>query len=137
VLLIAAAACLLQLHPEIATQNITLITVTAVIYGASLATGRNLRLPSSKVAGACLYGFALLTFFTGSYVPLALAVAAGALIVSSLETIVVAAMTISGPIAAAAKQRSHAPQAEKPATSNTGEASSNATRIQPKILGTR
>lgn len=137
VLLIAVAACLLHLHPEIATRNGTLITTTAAIYAASLSTGLNLRRPSSKVAGACLYGFALLTFFTGTYVPLALAAAAGALILSTLETIVVAAMTINDPIATAAKQRSHAPHSENPATSRTGDATSNASSIHPKIVETR
>ena len=136
VLLIAVAACLLRLHPEIATQNAGLLTATAAIYAASLATGKSLRRPSSKVAGACLYAFALLTLFTGNYVPVALVVATGALILSSLESIVVAAMTNKDPIATIAKQRSHTPQSANPAISNTGAASSSATSIHPNIVET-
>ncbi|HEY0832172.1 MAG TPA: CDP-alcohol phosphatidyltransferase family protein [Candidatus Dormibacteraeota bacterium] len=137
VLLISAAAWLQILHPEILRENGALLAVTATVYAASLAAGivafRRLVDPrqiSAKVAGGMLYAFALITFLTGAYEPLLLALAALALAVSSAEGVVVAIRTIHAK-ARARRQRSHAPHASNDAASRTGAATSMPTSPRP------
>lgn len=93
-LLLSAAAWIEILHPEILRENTALIAATFGVYLASLAVGLvkfrqlgNLHLYSSKVAGGLLYSFAVITLVVGRYEPLLLALAAGAFIVSSSETL--------------------------------------------------
>lgn len=120
-LLVAAAASLEILHPRILRENTLLIAATSIVFAASVVVGLikfrklgNLHLYSSKVAGALLYSFAVLTLFRGAYERPLLMVAAGALIVSSAETLLArrrrADVTTTHDIGSASKQRSQTPQ---------------------------
>lgn len=128
-LLVAASAWLAWLHPEIVSvaSPITVCallawTVSTAATAARFRELRNLGGLSAKVAGGCLYGFAVFTLLSGAYEPLLLTIAAGALIVSSTETLII--NTIDA-IASARKTRSHRPHAEKPVgTSSTAITSS-------------
>lgn len=93
-LLLSAMAWIGLLHPEIVPNNTSLVAGTFSIYLVSVTVGLlkfrrlpNLHLFSSKVAGAALYAFAVITLLTGSYDRVLLSLAAAALIVSSAETV--------------------------------------------------
>jgi cardiolipin synthase (CMP-forming) len=122
-LLVSAIAWLWWLHPEILTSNAPLIVAACAVHLASLAAGLltfgrvvNAHRFGSKLAGGCLYGFALVTLLSGAYEPLLLTVAAGALIASSAENLLI---TMTEVIATSRKARSHRPQAEKPVGTST------------------
>jgi cardiolipin synthase len=94
-LLLSAAVWIGLLHPEIARDNAGLVAGTLSIYIASVAVGwlkfrrlTNLHLYSSKAAGGLLYAFALITLISGRYDRVLLVVAAAALIVSCIESLV-------------------------------------------------
>lgn len=95
-LLLAAAVWLLKLHPEIASDNAAFGLVTATVYVTSIIVSHarfrptNRRLHSSKVAGGCLYAFAVVTLISGAYEPALLVLAATALLISSAENLFVA-----------------------------------------------
>jgi cardiolipin synthase (CMP-forming) len=151
-LLLSAAVWIELLHPEIARENTFLIAATIALYLASTTAGLvkhrlgNLHLYSSKVAGAFLYTFALVTLLTGGYEPLLLTLAAVALMVSSAETLVgrlvLGADKAIGSVVlvvrrraetstvqangTARKQRSHAPHAENVVGSNANPTSNSA-----------
>jgi phosphatidylglycerophosphate synthase len=115
---VSAAAWLQILVPGILRDNLALLGITAAAYAASMAVsfvtfGRLVdpRQLSSKVAGATLYGFALVTLIASAYYPLLLRLAALALILASLETILRAATATIQARGSASKQRSHKPQA--------------------------
>jgi phosphatidylglycerophosphate synthase len=93
-LLVSALFWIVLLHPEVVRDQPVLLGVTSLVYLSSLAVGLikfrqlgNLHLYSSKVAGGCLYGFALVTLLTGTYWRALLLLAAAFFIVSSLETL--------------------------------------------------
>src|SRR5438046_9000260 len=67
-LLVSALAWLLWLHPEILTTSWALIATACAVHVASLGTGAPRRRLGSKVAGGCLYAFALVTLLIVSYV---------------------------------------------------------------------
>jgi phosphatidylglycerophosphate synthase len=159
-LLVSAAAWIEVLHPEIASDNSTVIGATFVVYGASLAVGfikfgkvGNLHLYSSRIAGGLLYTFAVFTLLTGVYEPLLLTLAAAALILSSVETVV--AQLVLGAvderlgsvllvrrrraetstiqvIGTARKQRSQAPHSAKVVGNNASPPSSSPTAAAPR-----
>ena len=94
-LLLSALAWLVWLHPEIVRDNTMLIAVAFAIYVATGIAGLvkfrrlgNPRLLSSKIAGACLYAFALVTFVTGAYEPSLLMLAAFTLIATCVEALI-------------------------------------------------
>lgn len=149
-LLVAAALWMLQLHPEIASENPGLLLATATVYITALVAsvvrfGRtNLRLYSSKIAGGCLYAFAVVTLISGDYEPAVLAVAAIALLVSSAEMLLAAVvlrsrkdMTMTESIAAARKLRSQSPQAEKPDGASATAITSRTIIVMPSARETR
>jgi len=76
----------------------------------------NLDRLGSKLAGGCLYAFALVTLLSGVYEPVLLTIAAGALIASSAENLLI---TMTEAIATSRKARSHRPHAEKPVGTST------------------
>jgi phosphatidylglycerophosphate synthase len=93
-LLLSAMAWIELLHPEILRENTVLVAATLGIYLVSLSTGLikfhqlgNLHLYSSKIAGAALYSFAVITLVIGAYEPPLLWLAAAAFMVSSGETL--------------------------------------------------
>ena len=121
-LLASALAWLLWLHPEILTTSWALIAAAGAIHVASLRAGLTRRRLGSKLAGGCLYAFALVTLLSGVYEPLLLTIAAGAFIASSAEDLLI---TMTKAIATTRNARSHRPHAEKPeGTSTTAIASS-------------
>jgi phosphatidylglycerophosphate synthase len=165
-LLVAAAASLEILHPRILRENTLLIAATLIVFAASVVLGLikfrklgNLHLYSSKVAGGLLYSFAVLTLLMGAYEPPLLTVAAGALIVSSAETLVAqllassvneemgsvllalsrrADVATTQDIGSASKQRSQTPQPlnvvannATPIASSTSSAAPITTEITP------
>jgi phosphatidylglycerophosphate synthase len=92
-LLVSAIAWIALLHPEIARDNGGLIAVTLFAYLAAAGVGLvkfqrlpNLHLYSSRLAGGLLYAFAVITSITGHYDGWLLALAAGAFMVSCVET---------------------------------------------------
>lgn len=94
-LFVSAAAWIGMLRPELVRENTQLVVGVVTVYLAAMAAGflrfrrlPNLRLYSSKVAGGLLYGFAVVTLMSGRYDRLLLAAAAGALVLSSAETLV-------------------------------------------------
>jgi phosphatidylglycerophosphate synthase len=136
-LLLSALAWMELLHPEILSENATLIAVALGLYFASLPGGR-LHSFSSKLAGGALYSFAVITLLTGGYEPLLLRLAMAAFILSSVETLLVQASHTIHDIGSARKHRSHAPQAEKvvgsrinPRSSTPTSATPNASEILP------
>jgi phosphatidylglycerophosphate synthase len=165
-LLVAAAASLEILHPRILRENTLLFAATFLVFAASVVVGLikfrklgNLHLYSSKVAGGLLYSFAVLTLLMGAYEPPLLTVAAGALIVSSAETLLAqllassvneemgsvllalsrrADVATTQDIASASKQRSQTPQPlnvvannATPIASSTSSAAPITTEITP------
>jgi CDP-diacylglycerol--glycerol-3-phosphate 3-phosphatidyltransferase len=158
-LLVAAAACLEMVHPNILSENTPLVAAMFAAFTASLLVGLikfhqlgNLHLYSSKVAGGLLYSFALITLLVGAYEPPLLKLAAAALIVSSLET-VLAQLLASGAnedvgsvlralirradvetiqaTGSASKHRSQIPHASKEVLNNTSPAPSSPTSAVP------
>lgn len=143
-LLACVAAAVEHLHPEIARDNAALLTMTAVIYGTSIAGGLiafrrmvNSRQLSSKVAGGTLYAFAVIVLGTGVYEPLLLTLAALVLTISSLEGIADAVLLrradtktiqLSG---IASSARSHAPHALNEVASNPSAMTSIASVARP------
>jgi phosphatidylglycerophosphate synthase len=92
-ILLSAVAWIGVVHPEVIGENRSLIAAALLFYlctvGIGIARFRtlpNLRLYSSKVAGGLLYAFAVITFLTGRYDRLLLTLAAGAFILSCVET---------------------------------------------------
>ena len=128
-ILVFALVWLFWLHPDVLTTNGPLIAAACTVHVASLAAGRlrfekvvNARGLGSKLAGACLYGFALVTLLSGLYEPLLLTIAAGAFIASSAENLLI---NITEVIATNRNARSHRPHAAKAVgTSTTAIASS-------------
>ena len=128
-LLVSTLAWLVGLHPDILTTNGALVAAACAAHAAALVAGQitfgrvvNLHRVESKLAGGCLYAFALVTLLSGAYEPLFLTIAAGALIASSAETLLI---TMTDVRATSRKDRSHKPQAEKPVgTSKTATTSS-------------
>ncbi len=93
-LLVSAVAWIALLAPVIVRDQTGLLAIAAAVYLSSLAVGLvkfhqlgNLHLYSSKIAGALLYTFALVTLISGVYVPPLLVLAALAFIASSAETL--------------------------------------------------
>ncbi len=91
--LLSAIAWIGLLHPEVIRNNATLIAAAAAFYVGAVAIGivnfgrlPNLHLYSSKLAGGLLYAFAVITLITGRYEGLLFALAAGAFILSCVET---------------------------------------------------
>jgi cardiolipin synthase len=160
-LLLSAAVWIELLHPEIARENAVLIAATFALYLVSTTAGLvkhrrgNLHLYSSKVAGAFLYTFALVTLLTGGYEPLLLTLAAVALMVSSAETLIgrlvlgaddesigsvvfvlkrrAETSTVQAK-GTARKQRSHAPHAANVEGSNATPATSSAAVAAPRTI---
>lgn len=152
-LLLAAAAWVWHFHPAIVLDNLALSA--ASVYVVSLIAGvlrfgrTSVSLYSSKVAGGCLYAFALITFVTGNYLPAVVTLAATALLVSSMETVVAAVlfdtpeaiagtvlkrladMTMTEAIATARKQRSQTPHAVNPEGASVSAMSSSTTMVVP------
>jgi len=94
-LLISAAAWIGLLYPEIVVENGLLLAVTLLLYAGSLAACLlkfrrvgNLHLYSFCVAGGLLYLFAVVTLLGGAYDRRLLVIAATALTVSSVETLI-------------------------------------------------
>ena len=128
-LLLSALACLLWLHPKIITTSGALIGAACVVHATSWAAGQaNPKRLGSKVAGGCLYGFALVTLLSGDYEPLLLTIAAGALIASSAENLLI---TMTEAIATSRKARSHRPHAEKPVGTSTAAITSSPIIVTP------
>jgi phosphatidylglycerophosphate synthase len=164
-LLISAMAWIELLHPEIFSQNTVLVVAAFAIYFASLSARLikfhqlgNLHLYSSKVAGGALYSFAVITLITGVYEPVLFWVAAGALIVSSAETLlgqlllstvnedmgsIFLALTRRAdirtiqPIGSARNERSQAPHSAKLVSSSATPTSSAPTSAAPNTSETR
>ena len=101
-LLVSALAWLLWLHAEILTTSWALIAAACAVHVASLGAGITRRRLGSKLAGGCLYAFALVTLLSGVYEPLLLTIAAGALIASSAENLL---MTMTEAIATTRETR--------------------------------
>jgi phosphatidylglycerophosphate synthase len=163
-LLISAMAWIELLNPEILRDNTVLVVATFGLYLASLSVGLvkfhqlgNLHLYSSRVAGAALYSFAVITLMTGAYEPLLLWLAAAAFMVSSVETLLAqlvfsavnenmgsiflalrrrAESTTIQAIGSARKQRSQAPHSANVVGSNTSPTSSTATSAAPNAKET-
>lgn len=116
VLLVATAAALAMLHPEIVRDQWILM---AVAFASWMAT-RHLVDPrqlTSKLAGGALYAFALFTLATGAYVPALLAIAAGTLVLASAEA-ALRAISTTQTSWTVSNDRSHAPHAENGVASN-------------------
>jgi phosphatidylglycerophosphate synthase len=138
VLLVSAAAWLVILFPTVLTDNGALLAATAVLYAVGIVVSGRLADPgqfSSKIAGGMLYGFAVFTFIAGVYVPVLLRLAALALAVSSVESIVRKTIQLKG---RTSRARSHAPQAlndvvvsASPTTSIPSSATPTPNEIRP------
>jgi cardiolipin synthase len=92
--LLSAVAWIGMLHPEVLRDNAGLFAIALFIYVVSAGVGvlkfrrlPNLHLFSSRLAGGLLYAFAVITLITGHYNRLLLALAAGAFILSCVETV--------------------------------------------------
>jgi len=137
-LLVSAAAWLVILFPAVLTDNGALLAATAVLYAVGIVVAGHLADPrqfSSKVAGGLLYGFAVFTFIAGVYIPVLLRLAALALAVSSVESIVRKTIQLKG---RTTRARSHAPQAlndvavsASPTTSIPSSVTPTANEIRP------
>ena len=147
-LLVATGGSLFILHPDISQAAGWLLVSAALVaaawaasqrvYGRMVPPGQ----PSSKVAGAMLYGFALLTLWTGSYEPLLMEAATTALAISSLETLVRATrrhwndVTVIQASGSASRHLSHRPHASNDvaisAGAGTSSANSPAATARPK-----
>jgi phosphatidylglycerophosphate synthase len=144
VLLVSVAAWLQLLHPEIARDNGALLVAVAAAYAAGVAASLigfhrvvDPHQLTSKIAGAALYAFALITLLTAVYEPLPLRVALFALTVSSIESVLTAIRTIQAR-GITRSTRSQAPQASndvasspRPMTSIPSSAMPNANEIRP------
>jgi cardiolipin synthase len=126
-ILVAAAVGLVILHPEVIRDNAGLLVAAGVTYAASAGAPNR---PSTKVAGALLYGFALFTFGTGAYVPLLLWIAVLALVASSIDGVVRAVRTRLV-MPSNSKTRSQAPHAGKEVGSSTRARTSIAASATP------
>jgi len=135
-LLVAVAAWIELLHPEILRENTLLIAVTVGLYLASLPTGR-LHSFTSKVAGGALYTFAVITLLARVYEPLLLWLAAAAFIVSSLEALLVHATHTIHAMGSAKKHRSQVPHAANVVGSSASRSSSVPTSARPTATETR
>ena len=136
-LMLSAGAWLAILHPTLLGDNAPVLAAAGALYAAStaasyLAFGRLVdpRQLSAKVAGALLYGFALVTFLTGSYEPILLRIALLALAASCVEGFMKAIRTIQVS-AIASKPRSHKPHASNGVMTNTAAATSIASSAHP------
>jgi phosphatidylglycerophosphate synthase len=134
-LMLSASVWLFVLHPEMLAISSPIVVTAIVVWIASTAVAvarfgdlRHLRRISSKFAGGCLYAFALLTFFSGVYEPLLLTLAAGALIVSSVDALLI---TMTDTIARARKARSQSPHAENPLGTSTAAIASSPIMATP------
>lgn len=139
-LLISVAVWLGLLNPSLIAENAALLAVIGALYGASIASSLVVfrravdpRQASAKIAGGLLYAFALFTLLTGVYEPLLLTVAAAALGISSLESVIKAmaerrTIQLNG---IASAMRSQAPHALNEVASNTGASPSIATPATP------
>ncbi len=92
--LLSAVAWIGLLHPEVIRDNVGLIAGAVLIYVVAVGIGflnfrrlANLHLYSSRLAGGLMYAFAVITLVTGRYDRLLLALAAGAFILSCVETV--------------------------------------------------
>ena len=92
--LLSAIAWIGLLHPEVVRDNAGLIAGALFIYVVAVGIGvlnfrslPNLHLYSSRLAGGLMYAFAVITLIAGRYDRLLLALAAGAFILSCVETI--------------------------------------------------
>lgn len=132
-ILVATAIGLVIMHPEVVRDSAPLLVAAGVTYATSAGAPHR---PSTKVAGALLYGFALFTFGTGAYVPLLLWIAALALVASSIDG-VLRAMTTRLLKPSNSNTRSQAPHAWKAVGSKTSAISSIATSATPSINKTR
>ena len=134
-ILVSALAWLFWLHPDILTTNGPLIAAAGAAHIASLAASQlrfgktvNAREFGSKLAGGCLYGFAVFTLLSGLFEPLLLAIAAGSFIASSAENLLI---NITEVIATKRKARSHRPQPAKPVGISTTAIASSAIIATP------
>jgi cardiolipin synthase len=132
-ILVATAVGLVILHPEVIRDNAPLLVAAGVTYAASAGAPPR---PSTKVAGALLYGFALFTFGTGAYVPVLLWIAALALVASSIDG-VIRAVTTRLVMQSNSNTRSQAPHAWKEVGSRTRARTSIATSATPSTNKTR
>ena len=139
VLMVSAGCWLGILHPTLLTDSAAWLGLAAATYIVSTAASwlafRRLIDPAQvtgKLAGALLYGFALLTLLSGAAEPLLLTIALAALIFSCVETFVRAMSTIhvSG---IASSARSQAPQAVNGVASKTAPSKSMAASAAPAI----
>jgi phosphatidylglycerophosphate synthase len=136
-LMVSAGAWLQLLHPRLFADNLALLVAAGCLYTASVAAGwlafRRLVDPrqlSAKVAGGLLYAFALITFLTGVYEPVLLAVALPALGIASVEALVAAIMTIHAR-GIASRIRSQSPQPPKEVGSSSRATTSITTSAAP------
>ena len=132
-ILVATAVGLVIMHPEVIRHNAALLVVAGVTYAASAGAPHR---PSTKVAGALLYGFALFTFATGAYVPVLLWIAVLALVASSIDG-VFRAVTTRQVMPSNSKTRSQAPHSWKDVGSRTSARTSIATSATPSTNKTR
>jgi phosphatidylglycerophosphate synthase len=126
----AGAIALLLLHPALLTHSAVWLGVTVSLYALSQLAGPEQPRTSAKIAGAALYGFALITFVSGDAEPLLLQAALLALAVSAVERIVAAAKTIQ-PIASASRALCHAPQAWKEVARSAGDETNSPSSSAP------
>jgi phosphatidylglycerophosphate synthase len=164
-LLVSALAWIALLRPVILRDQPGLLAITATIYLSSQGVGLikfhqlgNLHLYSSKVAGALLYTFALITLISGLYEPPLLLVAALAFIVSSSETLAAQLLlpsvdenlgslvrvlrkrketTAIQPSGRARNVRSQSPHSEKSVASSASPTTSVATAAAPQTKDSR
>lgn len=108
--LLAGAMALVVLHPFIPRDNPGWLIATAAFYAPSLFVGTKPPERLSKLAGALLYAFALITLATGAYEPLLLRAALLALAAASVVRMVRATKTIQT-TAVPRSTRCQAPQA--------------------------
>jgi len=144
--LVSVAAWLGIFHPTLVADNAGLLALTAALYAASIASSLAVfrrvvdpRQMSAKIAGALLYAFALFTLLSGVYEPLLLTVAAAALAIASLES-VLQAMTerrTIQPSGMASVKRSQAPHPLNEVGSSTSASPSIATSARPTATDTR
>jgi phosphatidylglycerophosphate synthase len=93
-LLVSAVFWIGMMHPDVVSENVGLIAIAFLTYLVSVGVGvlnfrrlPNLHLYSSKLAGGLLYAFAVITLVAGRYDKLLLALAAGAFMLSCVETL--------------------------------------------------
>ena len=130
--MVATAVAIGLLQPAILAELSAFLAVVACLYAAGAAAtwwSRHRlvdpKLVTAKLAGACLYGFALWTLATGDYEPVLLTAAGLAVVVAALNAIV-AAVSIHSK-ATARSSRSHAPHHENGVSKSTAASASIAT----------